>query len=81
LPEIGDEVNRISAKTLTTLLAASAVTPNDLAKTGIVGITIPKPIATKKAITLNTATSLGSPFSHLLFLIQRLGYRLKFTIY
>lgn len=60
-PAIGAEANLMKAKTETTELAAKALTPNDLANTGIAGATIPKPIATKKAIKEMTATSLGSP--------------------
>ena len=51
----------MKAKTETTELAAKALTPNDLANTGIAGATIPKPIATKNAIKEITATSFGSP--------------------
>ena len=59
----------MSAKTETTELAAKAVTPKDLAKTGIAGATIPKPIATKKAIKAMIETSLGRPRSQGLCLI------------
>jgi hypothetical protein len=71
----------MSAKMLTTLLAANALTPKDLAKIGIAGITMPKPMATKKAITVNTATSLGKPASHLLFLMKFFTYLVGLTIY
>jgi hypothetical protein len=62
-PARGAEANLIKANTETTELAASALTPKDLAKTGIAGATIPNPIATKKAIKESTATSFGSPRS------------------
>ena len=42
-PAIGAEANLMKAKTETTELAAKALTPNDLANTGIAGATIPNP--------------------------------------
>ena len=39
---------------------AALLTPNDLAKTGIAGITIPKPTATKKDAATRIETSRGS---------------------
>jgi hypothetical protein len=52
-PEIGEEINLVNAKIETTVLAAKAVTPNDLANSGIAGATMPKPSATQKAIIAN----------------------------
>ena len=51
--------SRIAANTLTTEVAASVLTPNDLAKTGIIGTTMPYPKATKNPTVVRTATSRG----------------------
>jgi hypothetical protein len=51
--------NRIKAKMLITELAANADTSKDLANTGIIGATMPKPRATQNATAVITATSLG----------------------
>jgi hypothetical protein len=79
-PAIGADANLMKANTETTELAASALTPKDLAKTGIAGATIPNPIATKKAINERTATSLGSPRSQGLCRIIRPIFRINVTI-
>src|SRR5690606_14824543 len=60
-PAAGLLINRMKAKTLITALAAKAETPKVRAKSGIAGITIPKPSATQKAIAASTVTSRGSP--------------------
>ena len=58
-PLIGEEINRVSANIETTVLAANAVTPNDLAKSGIAGATMPKPRATENAMEDKTQIAGG----------------------
>jgi len=58
-PEIRPEANRVIAKAETIRPIAALLTPNDLAKTGIAGITMPKPTATKKDAAMRIDTSRG----------------------
>ena len=58
-PAKGDDTNRMSAKADTTAVAANAETPNDSAKIGMDGMTMPKPSATKNAMEARTPTSRG----------------------
>ena len=59
VPEIRPEQKRVIAKAETIKPIAALFTPNDLAKTGIAGMTIPKPIATKKDAAIRIDTSRG----------------------
>ena len=58
-PEIRPEQKRVIAKAETIKPIAALLTPNDLAKTGIAGITMPKPTATKKDAAMRMETSRG----------------------
>jgi hypothetical protein len=60
VPEISPELNRVIAKAETIKPIAALFTPNDLAKTGIAGITMPNPTATKKDAATRIETSRGS---------------------
>jgi len=59
VPEISPEQKRVIAKAETIKPIAALLTPNDLAKTGIAGITMPKPTATKKDAAIRIETSRG----------------------
>ena len=58
-PEISPDAKRVIAKAETIKPIAALFTPNDLAKTGIAGMTIPKPTATKKDAAIRIDTSRG----------------------
>jgi len=58
-PEIKPDAKRVMAKAETINPIAALLTPKDLAKTGIAGITIPKPTATKKDAATSDETSRG----------------------
>ena len=58
-PEINPDAKRVMAKAETINPIAALLTPKDLAKTGIAGITIPKPTATKKEAATSDETSRG----------------------
>jgi hypothetical protein len=60
VPEISPELKRVIAKAETINPIAALLTPKDLAKTGIAGMTIPKPTATKKVAATRIETSRGS---------------------
>jgi hypothetical protein len=62
-PEIRPEQKRVIAKAETIKPIAALFTPNDLAKTGIAGITMPKPTATKKDAAIRMETSRGKSLS------------------
>ena len=59
VPEMSPEQKRVIAKAETIKPIAALLTPNDLAKTGIAGITMPKPTATKKDAATRIDTSRG----------------------
>ena len=61
-PAAGELMNRTSANTLMTELAARAETPKVRANTGMAGARMPKPRATQKATAVTTPTSSGRPF-------------------
>jgi hypothetical protein len=61
VPDIKPDAKRVIAKAETINPIAALFTPKDFAKTGIAGITIPKPTATKKEATMRIETSRGSP--------------------
>jgi predicted P-loop ATPase/GTPase len=56
---LGLAQKRVIAKAETINPIAALFTPNDLAKTGIAGMTIPKPTATKKDAAIRIDTSRG----------------------
>jgi hypothetical protein len=58
-PEINPDAKRVIAKAETINPIAALLTPNDLAKTGIAGMIIPKPTATKKDAATRIDTSRG----------------------
>jgi hypothetical protein len=58
-PEISPDAKRVIAKAETIKPIAALLTPNDLAKTGIAGMMIPKPTATKKDAATRIETSRG----------------------
>jgi hypothetical protein len=58
-PEISPDAKRVIAKAETIKPIAALFTPNDLAKTGIAGMIIPKPTATKKDAAIRIDTSRG----------------------
>ena len=58
-PEIKPDAKRVIAKAETINPIAALLTPKDLANTGIAGITIPKPTATKKDAATSDETSRG----------------------
>lgn len=58
-PEIKPDAKRVIAKAETINPIAALLTPKDFAKTGIAGITMPKPTATKKDAATNDETSRG----------------------
>lgn len=58
-PEIGEEISRVSANSDTTVLAANAETPNDLANNGMAGAKMPNPKATENAIVASTQIAGG----------------------
>jgi hypothetical protein len=58
-PEISPDAKRVIAKAETINPIAALLTPNDLAKTGIAGMIIPKPTATKKDAATRIDTSRG----------------------
>ena len=58
-PEIKPEAKRVIAKAETINPIAALLTPKDFAKTGIAGITMPKPTATKKDAATSDETSRG----------------------
>ena len=60
VPEIRPELKRVIAKAETIKPIAALLTPNDFANTGIAGITMPKPTATKKDAATRIETSRGS---------------------
>ena len=59
VPEIRPEQKRVIAKAETIKPIAALFTPNVLAKTGIAGMMIPKPTATKKDAAIRIDTSRG----------------------
>jgi hypothetical protein len=59
VPEISPEQKRVIAKAETIKPIAALLTPKDLAKTGIAGMTMPKPTATKKDAAIRIETSRG----------------------
>ena len=63
VPDIKPEAKRVIAKAETINPIAALFTPKDFAKTGIAGITIPKPTATKKEAAMRMETSRGSPLN------------------
>ena len=58
-PEIKPEAKRVIAKAETITPIAALLTPKDFAKTGIAGMTMPKPTATKKDAATRIETSRG----------------------
>ena len=58
-PEINPDAKRVIAKAETIKPMAALFTPNVLAKTGIAGMIIPKPTATKKDAAIRIDTSRG----------------------
>ena len=60
VPEISPDAKRVIAKAETINPIAALFTPKDLAKTGIAGMTMPKPTATKKEAATRIETSRGS---------------------
>jgi hypothetical protein len=58
-PEISPEAKRVIAKAETMIPIAALFTPKDFANTGIAGMTIPKPTATKKVAATSDETSRG----------------------
>ena len=58
-PEIKPDAKRGMAKAETIKPIAALFTPKDLAKTGIAGITMPNPTATKKEAAIRIETSRG----------------------
>ena len=58
-PEINPDANRVIAKAETINPIAALFTPKDFAKTGMAGITIPKPTATKNEAATKIETSRG----------------------
>jgi hypothetical protein len=73
-PEIKPEANRVIAKAETINPIAALLTPKDFAKTGIAGMTIPKPTATKKEAATSTETSRGRSLNGDLLLIDGAVY-------
>ena len=63
VPEIRPDAKRVIAKAETIKPIAALFTPKDFAKTGMAGITIPKPTATKKEAAMRIDTSRGSPLN------------------
>jgi hypothetical protein len=59
VPEIRPEQKRVIAKAETINPIAALLTPKVLAKTGIAGMIIPKPTATKKDAAIRIDTSRG----------------------
>ena len=59
VPEIRPELKRVIAKAETIKPIAALLTPKDLAKTGMAGMTIPKPTATKNDAAIRIETSRG----------------------
>ncbi len=59
VPEISPDAKRVMAKADTINPIAALFTPKDLAKTGIAGMTMPKPTATKKDAATRIETSRG----------------------
>jgi hypothetical protein len=58
-PEINPDAKRVIGKAETINPIAALLTPKDLAKTGIAGMMIPKPTATKKDAATRIDTSRG----------------------
>jgi hypothetical protein len=58
-PDINPDAKRVIAKAETIKPIAALLTPKDFAKTGIAGITIPKPTATKNDAAIRDETSRG----------------------
>jgi hypothetical protein len=77
VPEISPEANRVIAKAETINPIAALLTPKDFAKTGIAGMTIPKPTATKKEAATRTETSRGRSLNGDLLLIDGAVYLLE----
>jgi hypothetical protein len=73
-PEIKPEANRVIANAETIKPIAALLTPKDFAKTGIAGMTIPKPTATKKEAATSTETSRGRSLNGDLLLIDGAVY-------
>jgi hypothetical protein len=63
VPEIRPDAKRVIAKAETIKPIAALFTPKDFAKTGMAGITIPKPMATKNEATMRMETSRGNPLN------------------
>jgi hypothetical protein len=64
----------VIAKAETINPIAALLTPKDFAKTGIAGMTIPKPTATKKEAATSTETSRGRSLNGDLLLIDGAVY-------
>ena len=58
-PEINPDAKRVIAKAETINPIAALLTPKDFAKTGMAGMTMPKPTATKNEAATKTETSRG----------------------
>ncbi len=76
-PEIKPDAKRVIAKAETINPIAALFTPKDFAKTGIAGITIPKPTATKKDAATRIETSRGRSLNGDLLLIGDQVYLLE----
>ena len=63
VPDIKPDAKRVIAKAETIKPIAALFTPKDFAKTGIAGMTIPKPTATKNEATMRMETSRGRPLN------------------
>ena len=77
VPEIRPELKRVIAKAETIKPIAALLTPNDFAKTGIAGITMPKPTATKKEAAIRIETSRGSSLNGDLIKLKNLRLLLR----
>ena len=59
VPDISPDAKRVIAKAETIKPIAALLTPKDFAKTGIAGMTMPNPTATKKDAAISMETSRG----------------------
>ena len=76
-PEIKPDAKRVMAKAETIKPIAALFTPKDLANTGIAGITMPNPTATKKEAATSDETSRGRSLNGDLLLIDDEVYLLQ----
>jgi hypothetical protein len=76
-PEINPDANRVMANAETIKPIAALLTPKDFANTGIAGITMPNPTATKKEAATSTETSRGRSLNGDLLLIDPAVYSLQ----